>query len=1041
MSKAYKNLWAFLFLLVSITIHAQEKVVTGLVTDDSGPLPGVAVLVKGTTSGTETDFDGRYSIRVQKGAVLTFSFVGMKTVDITVGDSNTINVQMQEESSLLEEVVVVAYGTTTKEALTGAVTQIKAEALENRPVANISAALEGASPGIQVTASGGQPGSGQAIRIRGFGSVNGTNEPLYVVDGVPITGQLNNINAADIENISILKDASSTALYGSRAANGVVLVTTKSGKSERGELNVNIATGITERAIREYDRVDAFQYYPLMWEALRNSRAIPGVDTAADVAAANSLTSSGGSDGIFSRLGYNPFNVPNDAIVIDGGLNPNASLLYDDFDWEGAITQVGIRRNIDLNYSGRTDKADYYASLGYLDETGYLTQTDFLRLTGRLNINYQAKEWLKVGANLATTISETNNSNIGETNSFRNPFRFTRQMGPIYPIFAHDPVTGDFILDANGDRIFDLDDNRPSGASTGRHIVAERELDINLDQTSLINFRGYADVKLLDGLNFKSTLSYEEQNLYNNFFYNTLIGDGAPDGLGFKQFIRRRIIGYTQLLTYTKTFDDHSIEILGGHESQETLIDDFNGTRRNQIVSDNIELINFVQTTDLESIRDEESIESYLSRFNYNYASKYFLSASIRADGSSRFASDNRWGTFWSLGGSWSIDKESFLTDVSWVDFLKFRSSYGELGNNRGIGFYPYLPTFSLGVNNGNEPGIIRNSLGADDLVWEKSKNFDVALEFGIFNRLTGIIEFYNRESSNLLFDVPVAPTDGVLEKDVNIGTLFNRGLEMSLSYDVIKNENFKWNLTVNATTLKNEFTELPQEEIIVGTKRYRVGASLFDYWLRDWYGVDPADGSGLFVAEDPNASGVRTINGVAVTPNSNNAKFHIAGSVIPDLFGSIVSDFRYKGLSLNTVFTYQIGGDNLDFNYRDIMSAGTFGTALHTDILNRWQQPGDITDIPRLDSSFANEWDVTSDRWLVDASFFNLRQVNLSYDFNSDFLSRINLAGLRVFASAENVFTINARRGLNVQQQFNGNTSNAFTPARIISVGLNIKL
>ncbi|WP_408036415.1 SusC/RagA family TonB-linked outer membrane protein [Tenacibaculum aestuarii] len=1022
-----------------MSILAQEKTVTGTVTDQTGALPGVSVIIKGTNKGVETDFDGKYAIKVNQGAVLVFSFVGLKTIEKRVGSSTAINVKMEEDSSLLDEVVVVAYGTSSKEALTGSVAKIDAESLESRPTANLSAAIEGATPGVVATAASGQPGSGQSIRIRGFGSFSASNAPLYVVDGIPINGDLSNINTNDIETISILKDASSTALYGNKATNGVVLVTTKKGKSQVGEINLNMSTGVVARAIPEYERINAQQYYPVMWEALRNTMAIPGVDSPADLSAANQSA----TNNIYSVLGYNPFNVPNNNIVgVDGMLNPNASLLYNDFDWEGAITRTGIRRNVDLSYQGRSEKADFYASLGYLKEEGYLINSDYQRITSRINVNYQAKDWLKLGANISGALSEGNQSNIGGTSSFRNPFRFTRGMGPIYPVFAHDPITGEFILDENGNKVYDLDDNRPSGASTGRHVVVERQLDIDFDEITALNLKTFADFRLAEGLNFTTNLSYEEQNRYNTFFWNKTVGDGAPDGLGFKQYVRTSTIGFNQLLNYSKSFGDHNVEVLAGHESQSLTIDDFSGTRRKQIAEGNYELINYVNTTDLVSQRDENNDESYFGRINYNFKNKYYLSSSIRRDGSSRFSKDTRWGTFWSLGGSWSIDREKFMTNVDWVDLLKFRASYGELGNNRGIGYYPHLALFQLDNNNLSEPGIVRSSLGAPDLLWETSANFDIALEFELFTRrLRGSVEYYNKESQNLIFDVPVAFSDGADSKRENIGTLFNRGVEVSLSYDIIKKENFNWTLNINAATLKNEFTELPQEEIINGTKKIKVGKGLFDYWIRDWYGVDPEDGSGLFVAEDPTATGVRTINGVAVTPFSNNARFHYAGSAIPDLTGSISNSIEYKGFGLTTLFTYQIGGESLDSNYAGIMESGGYGTAKSVDILNRWQQPGDVTDVPRMDAALSSQWSGTSDRWLTDASFLNLRQVNLSYNFKPEMIERIGLTGLRMYMSAENLFSINARKGLNVQQQFNGNTSNIYTPSRIITLGLNLKL
>ncbi|WP_028890080.1 SusC/RagA family TonB-linked outer membrane protein [Tenacibaculum ovolyticum] len=1027
-----------MFLFISTSLLAQKKTISGTVSSDLGGIPGVSILIKGTTSGTETDFDGKYSLKVSVGDILLFSSLGYKTVTKTIGNLGIVNVMMVEDRNLLNEVVVVAYGTSSKEALTGAVTTINTGDIENRAVSNISTALEGASPGVIVTASSGQPGSGQSIRIRGFGSFGASNSPLYVVDGIPINGDLNAINPNDIESISILKDASSTALYGNKATNGVVIVTTKKGKSQVGELRFSASTGVVTRGIAEYDRINAKDYYPIMWEALRNSNAVPGTASAADLATANT----GATNGIFNLLGYNPFNVPNDQIVgVDGKLNPNARLLYaDDLDWEKAITRVGIRRNYDLSYQGKSDNANYFASMGYLKEDGYLLNSDFERVSTRVNLNYEARPWLKAGLNIAGTFSKGNQAQTEGSNSFVNPFRFTRGMGPIYPIHQHDPVTGDYILDSNGDKLFDYQGVRPSGASAGRHIVQEILLNKELRETNNLNAKTYIDLTLAEGLSFRTNLSYEEQNYYRSTFRNKLVGDGAPGGDASKSYTRTTTLGFNQLLSYKKSFGDHNLDFLLGHESQDLKIDRLYGNRAGLIIDGNTELINFVTTTDLGSVVDRLKEESYFGRANYNFNNKYFFSSSLRRDGSSRFGPDYKWGTFWSVGGSWSVKKENFMESISWVDDLKIRASYGELGNSRGIGYYPFQALFELDYNNGGESGFLRSSLGNPELQWETSKNFDVAIEFGLFERLNASVEFYNKESDNLLFDVPVALSDGIGSKKENIGTLFNRGIEVSLGYDIFKKEDFKWNINVNASTLQNEFTFLPQEEIINGTKKLKVGRSLFDYWIRDWYGVDPTDGSGLFVAEDASATGVRTVNGVAVTPDSNNAKYHYAGTVIPDLTGSISNSLSYKNFDLNFMFTYQIGGENLDFNYAGIMSAGDYGGSKSVDILNRWQKPGDVTDVPRLDSSFSSQWGATSDRWLTDASFLNLRQVSFSYNLSSNLANKLNMSSVKFFANAENLFSLNARKGFNSQQEFSGNTSNVYTPSRVITMGVNLK-
>ena len=1031
-----------LALLVQITF-AQEKIVTGSVSDASGPLPGVTVIVKGTKMGTQTDFEGNYSINATSGAVLQYSFIGMQKVEKIIGSSNVINVVMQEDANVLDEVIVVAYGTAKKGDYTGAATQINSDDLEARTLTNVSTALEGAAAGVSVSMASGQPGEGQDIRIRGFGSYSAGSSPLYVVDGIPFNGYINSINPSDIESLTVLKDASSTALYGNKAANGVVLITTKKGKNNAGQFSLNVSSSMVDRSIPEYDRINADQYYPIMWEALRNSIAVPGIASESAVTAANTTA----SNTIFNQLLNNPYNVPNNQIVgTDGKLNPSASLLYpDDLDWVDAVTRIGHRQNYDMSFQGGTEKSDFYVSLGYLNEEGYLLSSDFERISGRVNVNYQANKWLKTGLNIGATTSKGNQSQAtsSQSSSFVNPIRFSRSMGPIYNIYEHD-ATGAYVLDANGDRVYDLLASRASGASAGRHIVAELDWNEDLDEITSLSGKSYIDIKLMEGLVFTTNASIDTRNFYNTTFQNKFVGDGAPAGTATRTSTRRTTVGFNQLLNYTKSFDKHNFKVLAAHESLEMRYNYFYGRRTEIIADGNTELINFVTATNVYSYEDNENDESYFGRVNYDYDGKYFLSASYRQDGTSKFSSDKRWGDFFSVGGAWRLDKESFIEDNDWIDMLKLRASYGEIGNNSGISLYAYQGLYNLGYNNQSESGFLQGSLEAPELLWEQSASSDVAIEFRLFNKLNGVIEYYNRESDNLLFDVPLPLSSGSSSISQNIGTMYNRGFEIALDYDVVKTDNFTWNFGLNAATIKNEFTKLPQEEIINGSKKLMVGQSIYDYWLKDWYGVDPADGAALyFPTEDAitNAgSDIRTIDGNILTTSAGNAEFHYAGTAIPDLTGAITNNFTYKDFNLGFLLTYQIGGESIDYNYQSIMSTGSYGAALSTDILDRWQQPGDITDVPRMDISKTVDFNATSDRWLVDASYLNLKQISLGYNLPKELLDNIGVSTAKFYVSAENVFSLNARKGLNIQQEFSGTTSNVYTPSRIVTLGLNVK-
>ncbi len=1031
-------------MLGTVMCFSQEKQLSGVVTSgqDGLPLPGVNVIIDGTTKGTQTDFDGRYTINTSIGNVLVFSYVGMVDAKVKVTANTSTNVVMQEDVSSLDEVLVVAYGTATKGGYTGSATQIKTADIENRGISNISSALEGASAGVSVTAGSGQPGSGQEIRIRGFGSYSASSDPLYVVDGIVFNGYLNSINPNDIESVTILKDASSTALYGNKAANGVVMITTKSGKNQKGEFSFNISNSIVNRSIPEYDRLNPSQYYEVMWEALRNSRALPGIDSETDLAAANTYASAN----IYRELLNNPFNVANDEIVgTDGTINPNARLKYNDIDWVDAVTRLGYRQNYDISYRGGSEKGGFYASLGYLNEEGYLLNSDFSRVSGRVNANYEAAKWLKTGINVGITTSRGNQAQAASTqsNSFVNPIRFSRGIGPIYNIYKHDE-SGAYILDNNGKRIYDINASRPDDANNGRHIVAEMLWNKDIDEITSINSRTFFDFKLTNDITFTTNISFDQRHFYNTDFENKIVGDGATAGRSGRTYNRRTTVGFNQLLKYKKSFSNHNLDALLAHESLSEDYNVFDGSKQGQIVDGNTELINYVTTQDLFSYVDKLRDESYFGRLNYDYNGKYYLSASYREDGTSKFSKEKRWGSFWSFGGAWRIDQEAFAENASWINYLKFRASYGEVGNNSGIDWFAYQGLYDLDYNNQSGPGYIQASLENRGLFWETSASYDFALEFTLFDRLQGTVEYYNRNSDNLLFEVPLPLSSGTESIYKNIGSLYNRGVELTLGYDIIKNQNFNWNFGVNAATINNKFTKLPQEEIIDGSKKLMVGHSIYDYWLKNWYGVDPADGAALYIptedAIEAADDDIRTVNGVTVTTKQGNAAYHYAGTAIPDLTGSITNKLTYKGFGLNCLFTYQLGGETLDYSYRNIMSSGSYGGALSTDILRRWQKPGDITDVPRMDPTETTNFDATSDRWLVDASYFNLRQVSLSYDVQRNFLDKINASALQLYLSAENVFSINAKKGMNIQQSFNGTTENRYTPSRIITLGLNVK-
>ncbi|RYE36280.1 MAG: TonB-dependent receptor [Sphingobacteriaceae bacterium] len=1081
--KLLSILW-FLLIVGSYT-YAQNRTVTGTVTgkDDGLPIPGVSVTVKGTKFGTQTNTVGRFSLNIpSNSSILVFSFLGYSTQEINATDN--LNISLNPASNQLNEVTItVPYGTAKRETFVGSAASITSKDLTNRPVTNPLSALAGVAPGIQVNPASGQPGGAPAIRVRGFGSINSSNDPLIIVDGVQYQGALNNINAEDIDNISVLKDASSTALYGAKAANGVIIVSTKKGKKGSGQFNIKATQGLIYRGVPEYNRLNAYQYYPVEWTAYRNS-LVYATSNPLSIADASVIASGLGTrnaanqqvlngrtyldisqtlgalsvGGVYTQSN-NPFNVPSTQIVdVNGNLNPSAQLRYDDLDWLKETLRTSDRKDYTLNYSGATDKTDYYTSVGYVNEKGFAKKSDFERLTARLNVNTQATKWLKTGVNMTGTVSETNNTATGST-SYVNPFFFSRNIGPIYNVYAHDPVTGANLYDAQGNKVYDTGGLaglgvplRASGASPGRHVLEEILLNDDSFKRNLFSTRAYGEISFLKYFKFTTNLSADYSNTYTSSYQNQVVGDGAPGGRSSRTATFITTYNLNQLLNYSQTFDKHTIGVLVGHEDYSRLFDVLAGSRNTQILSGNTELANFTTTSNLNSYKDRDKSEGYFSQVNYDYDQKYLFSASFRRDATSRFATSSRWGNFGSVGAGWRIDRENFLRDVSWIDLLKLRTSFGTVGNyltqdsGGNTTYYPYQSVYDIN-NNALEAGFSQNTIvGNPNLKWEVNRTADVGLEFGLFkNRLNGSVEYYDRQSSNLLFLVPLPLSSGVASQFQNVGTMYNKGIEVNLSGDPVSIKNFTWNVNFNASTIKNRITKMPdgQPEIVSGTKKLSVGHSIYDYYLRHYAGVDPSDGSALYTPVDgATGTGIRTVNGVTYTTVTSNAKLDYTGdSSIPKVYGALTNNFTYKGFSLSVLLNYQLGGKIYDSNYASLMSVASYGSALHTDILNSWMKAGDITNVPRLDPANSANLYAASDRWLTSASYLYFRNATLNYTIPKQLASKLTVKNARIYVSGENLFLISGRKGMDPTQNFNGTVSNAYVPQRIVSLGLNFSL
>ncbi|OWW23354.1 SusC/RagA family protein [Zobellia sp. OII3] len=1025
-------------LLFCLGLQAQDKTVSGQVTDESGlPLPGVSIVVVGTSTGTQTDFDGNYSIAVATGNVLSFSYMGQKTVERTVGASNTINVRMEEDAQALEEVIVTAYGTSTKEAFTGSANIVGAKDLENRSVTSPIAAIEGRATGVQFTSPTG-PGSSPGIVIRGVGTLNGDTDPLFIVDGVQYEGSLNTINQEDIESFTILKDAASTSLYGSRAANGVVIITTKSGRKEGIQVNASMQYGLVSTAIPFYPELTPGEYYESMWEALKNSSAGGG-----DPAFA--------SENIYNSLGYNPFDVPNDQIVgVDGTLNPNAKVIYKNLDWYDAMSRTGVRQNYNVNVSGGGENHKVFFSTSYLDEESFVVNSKFNRLTTRLNAEFDVNDRLTIGGSASIALTEAVAPSSAGTNSIVNPFGFAKNIGSVYPVYVND-LQGNMVTDNFGNPVFDSGEgfseynigSRP--VYQGRHALQELMLNDERDKDNTYGFRFFAEQEIFEGLSVRVNYGRDINEGLEKEYENAIIGDAQPDGRYSEERSRRQVENFNQILSYVRSFGNHNLDITAGHESFDRTFTFNGGMKTIQAANGIYEFDNFSNIVDLEGASTRKSIEGYFSRVNYNYDNKYYISASVRRDGSSVFDADTRWGTFYSVGGSWRIDQENFLKDSDIIDQLKLRASYGEVGNDDLLDFFLSQARFSI-TSNAASPAIIFTDIGNPDLQWETIENFDVALEFALFNNfLDGSVEYYKKNSSDLLYKMPIAPSNGLNEVPVNVGDMFNSGWEVALTANLFDTDDFRWNVTLQGSTFKNEITSLP-DPFINESERWAEGHSRYDFYLLRTGGVDTQTGDQLFLMyeldEEGNSVPVLDGNGEIATTNDwqETQRAYTGDSSIPDLLGSIANSIGYKGFSFDFLINYGIGGSILDNGYSAMMHSGNFGSSYHPDILKAWRRPGDITDVPRLESGNPNLVRTQSDRFITDASFWALRNVNLGYTFDDKIANQLGLDKLRVSISGENLYTKSERKGLNPQFNLAGTgEGNDFNPARIISLGVNV--
>jgi TonB-linked SusC/RagA family outer membrane protein len=1003
---------------------AQQKAITGIVkaTEDGLPIIGATVQVKGTTLGTSTDVNGKYQLLVPDGSVLEFRYVGMKNKEVIVGTSNTVDVTLDYDLLGVDEVVVVAYGVTKKESYTGAASVVKSDALSKTPTISIAKALQANAAGVQVVNTSGSSTAEPTIRIRGIGSITASSDPLWVVDGV-VGATQPNIN--DIETITVLKDAASSSLYGSRAANGVIMVTTKRGTSGKTIFSYSGKQSYQWRTTNNFQMLNSGEFFQKEWEGLYNYR-INGGSTAA-VAATYANTN------VVARAGKNPFDISN-PIADDGSVKPEAKLMMDE-SWFDLAHRTGSIMEHNLSASGGDEKTKFYFSGTYYNLKAITKPDELKKMMGHINVTSQ------VGKNVKVGYTATMNYQMG--NTVKN---ITNGSGTGYSAYAYPNNVPLYELDANFKPKLDVNGvplwNWFNLVSKDYNPIAQTILDPRDNRSSSVFNSINLNWTLIKDLVFDTKVSGRLTNFNSDEFRNPFHGDGkAYGGSSDKNQNDTRMYMTTSTLTYNKNlFSNHTLNFLVGYETEYYIQKTLNASGQGYDVPFSDELSIAAKPFGIGSGTTENAMISYLSRLNYSIADKYYISGSYRRDGSSRFSPTTRYADFWSVSGSWRINQESFLSGISWLNDLKIRASYGTSGN-QAIPEYAYYPTFGLGSVYNYNVGMTHNSLSNYGLTWEKNKETNIGIEFGIFNKLRGTVEYFDRNTDGLLLDRPLSPSVGFTSKLENIGGMNNRGFEVELRSTNITATNFIWLTDFNISHYKNKITALSQPEIINNNKRWVVGNSLYEWYLREYAGVDPADGKATWYKDVLDAGGNPTGERV-ITKNYSESSRYQLGKSIPDYYGSITNTFTlFKDISLSFQLYWSLGGKIYNTLMQQTMTDGSkYGLQLNKKVLDSWKKPGDITDVPQFVYSNSTQSSATSSRFLEDGSFMRVRNINLTYSLPKTLATKIKLEGASVFINGDNLFVLTKFQGNDPEQGLSGTSATNLVPnVRTLTFGVNI--
>jgi len=928
--------------------------------EDNQPLIGATVLIKGTNTGVATDIDGSFSIEANVGQVLVFTYTGFATQEYTLSTETNLEVALAPDNLILDEVVVTGYGEQSRSSYTGAAVKAPVDRISQAPRSTLVESLQGNVAGLQVNQGSGQPGAFQNVQIRGLGSINAGTNPLYVIDGIPVINEnignesttstpLAGLNPLDVEDVQVLKDASATAIYGSRGANGVIIITTKKGQSGAPRVNLNVQTGINDVSLADELRpLNTAEYLELMREGLINS------GDAANEAEANTI------------------------------INNNIADPSIDTDWFDEITQQGSFTQTNLSVSGGNDKTTFFASGGYQQNDGTIIATDFERLSGRLNLNTEMNDWLNIGLNVSA--SHTTQNTVPGGGAFANPVRSIFRFVPVQPVFN--------------------DDGSYNTAINSGFNVVGQALE-NTDRSEITNLLGSinAEVKLpLEGLTYVPYVSINRIVGQDETFFIPDFGTGASrNGYGESDFDIRNNWIVRNMLKYTAYLNDaHGIDVTLGHEAQKFTEDATQTLQGNFAFPNLTSLDNGSAPEFISGFRTENRIESFFLNTSYNFQSKYYINGTVRRDGSSRFGADERYGIFWSAGVGVNLHRFDFLANYPSITNLRLRASYGENGNEA-IGNFASRGLYGTGADYLDSPGIILDQLENSGLTWEVNKPFNVGVELGLWNRVNLIVDVYNRRTSSLLFNRPVSPTNGVTSVTSNIGELENRGVEFQLNTINVqgRNNGFEWTTSFNISFNKNEVLSLPEGDFPDGSRFRAVGQPWNTWYTRGYAGVDTETGQATWYVDETETE---------TTTTFGEAGLYQQGTSDPDFFGGLSNTFRYKGFSLTALVNVDWGRKILHTWHRFTHTDGsrgfsTTGNLARSIYERRWQQPGDVTDTPQFVFGNNSNSGSRSTRFLYDGSYISLRDVTLSYSFPQSLVSRVKLNSARLFVSGSNLW------------------------------------